>query len=63
MTIPIASSLMQCAILSAHLYLVERLGGSIALPGLNTAIAGTQHLHLFLCCIEESLCFRSCEIT
>lgn len=35
MMILIASSLMQCAILSAHLYLVERLGGSITLPGLT----------------------------
>lgn len=34
MMILIASSLMRCAILSAHLYLVERSGGSITLPGL-----------------------------
>lgn len=31
----ITSSLTQCGILRAHLYLVERLGGSITLPGLT----------------------------
>lgn len=34
MIILIAPSLMQCAILSVYLFLEERLGGSITLPGL-----------------------------
>lgn len=60
MSIVIASSWVQRAICRAHLYLVERWHCPASCCG---GMAGTQHLHPFLCYIEERFCFRSREIT
>lgn len=51
MFILIAPSLMQCAVLIVHLFLEERLGDSITLPGLT----GMQTLSISILFVVERL--------